>query len=638
MSETEFKKTMHSAMYNFLDGMIVSRSRGDMFRVIELIEDIHADEEIQHPESLKLKLWSGIPYRNICDNYNKRIDNYKLDSPRLDKQNYKNLKLVKPKVSKGLGSNVTCGLVELFPRTFVCNNYRCNHFVSYSKSWQIKKDISAGKLNFNNCGYRGCKGRLEPVTLIAFCQNGCGHLRELSYWCGKCKSSDHVYLKRPDADSVITWRFGCRGCGSNEVDPLAIMWCDHSKRKHFHSSENTKNKYSSKPADGITSPVVITTVDLPKVAGDPELNQYVSLAFHLNLIKDVDGKPITKKNLEKRFSRYESQNAKDMFLEDLEDDGENITDKAFVQRQWRKKCRMNEVLQAINKLMEEFSGSKNLDSVMEYQQLKESVDNDRFKLTESQPGLAEIFNEDFSISEISYVHDINLISAAMGVIFGDNKWWEEDFVPHFEPLWEKSPWASGSSFDENNNKFKVYVNPFQTEGMLIELNKKRIVEWLKSNEFPNELSNESDDDALLKLSKYSEKSYRLLETLIHTYSHIILKRAALYSGIDESSYAEMLFPEVGALFIYSTASIKTGGIQHAFESSLEKWIGNLKLEVSDCSMDPLCIRETGSCFSCLHVAEFVCCNFNKRLDRGVLLGTEENTNESSRITIPKGFL
>mgnify|MGYP000744760333 CR=1 FL=1 len=142
------------------------------------------------------------------------------------------------------------------------------------------------------------------------------------------------------------------------------------------------------------------------------------------------------------------------------------------------------------------------------------VDETRFKLSKNQPELSELLIENYGISEISYVNEINLISAAIGVIFGDNKWWEDDFVPHFEPLWERSPWSKSSSIGGDEKSIKAYVNPFQTEGLLIELNKKRIVDWLKKNKFPSELRNKDENEVLMKLSTYSEESYRLLETLI----------------------------------------------------------------------------------------------------------------------------
>lgn len=59
-----------------------------------------------------------------------------------------------------------------------------------------------------------------------------------------------------------------------------------------------------------------------------------------------------------------------------------------------------------------------------------------------------------------------------------------------------------------------------------------------------------------------------------------------------------------------------------FEHSLFDWFREAKLDISDCTFDPTCIHEKGVCSSCIYLPEFVCAEFNKNLDRDVLIGTK----------------
>lgn len=50
------------------------------------------------------------------------------------------------------------------------------------------------------------------------------------------------------------------------------------------------------------------------------------------------------------------------------------------------------------------------------------------------------------------------------------------------------------------------------------------------------------------------------------------------------------------------------------------WFNEVELDVNDCIFDPTCIQEKGACFSCLHLPEYVCSEFNEDLDRDVFIG------------------
>ena len=217
------------------------------------------------------------------------------------------------------------------------------------------------------------------------------------------------------------------------------------------------------------------------------------------------------------------------------------------------------------------------------------------------------------IEEITYIPDIHIISSSIGVIKGINKS-DENIVPHFEPHWS----------NPNRTEFKAYCYPYITEGIMIDLDKIKIVNWLIDNGFLKQKYPKTKSEAvniLLKLEKTNLQAYYEVEKLIHTFSHVLIRRSSLYTGLDSDSCSELLFPKNGAFLIYSTSNINIGGFLFVFEHSIFDWFNDVKLDINDCIFDPTCIEDEGACFSCLFLPEYVCCNFNEQLDRDVFLGS-----------------
>jgi hypothetical protein len=215
----------------------------------------------------------------------------------------------------------------------------------------------------------------------------------------------------------------------------------------------------------------------------------------------------------------------------------------------------------------------------------------------------------FKISELNYLPRIKLISSCIGFINGVNKFYEAGFIPHFEPIWK----------DNNRQIFNAYSYPYETEGVLIEFDKDYILQWLKKNNivFPND--NQDPNKFFINL-KEDTKSYKVVYTLMHTLSHLLLRKSSVYTGIDADSCGEKIFPNNCAILVYSTGNINTGGFQFLFENSLFQLFNEINVDLNKCIYDPLCKKKSGSCFSCLYLAEHVCCNFNQELDRDILLG------------------
>lgn len=127
--------------------------------------------------------------------------------------------------------------------------------------------------------------------------------------------------------------------------------------------------------------------------------------------------------------------------------------------------------------------------------------------------------------------------------------------------------------------------------------------------------------------------------LLHSISHLIIKEIALESGYNEASISERIYSndKMHGLLIYTT-SVGDGSLGGLVRQStnLLDIIKKALNHKSVCSRDPICInenpkrmkdkglplnlRQNGSaCFGCMLLPETSCENFNKMLDRKILV-------------------
>ena len=129
--------------------------------------------------------------------------------------------------------------------------------------------------------------------------------------------------------------------------------------------------------------------------------------------------------------------------------------------------------------------------------------------------------------------------------------------------------------------------------------------------------------------------------LLHSLSHILIKEFAIQSGYEEASISERIYSSesmCGILF-YTTSSGEgsLGGlVRQAEETNLLNILKKAFEKAKTCSRDPICIlddpksmkekklplqlRQNGSaCYACMMIPETSCENFNKMLDRRILV-------------------
>lgn len=130
--------------------------------------------------------------------------------------------------------------------------------------------------------------------------------------------------------------------------------------------------------------------------------------------------------------------------------------------------------------------------------------------------------------------------------------------------------------------------------------------------------------------------------LIHSLAHVLMKQLSLQCGYSSASLRERLYigegeQEMAGLMIYTStndADGTLGGLQRQGKERQFTAMFREAIRASEwCSSDPLCIKglvaatessTLAACHSCLIAPETSCEDFNRFLDRAMLVGTPED--------------
>ncbi|MFW6046431.1 MAG: hypothetical protein ACOCP4_01400 [Candidatus Woesearchaeota archaeon] len=565
--------------------------------------------EINDEDALKKKLFSIISKK-----YNARLRHHELKFGELSSNHFSKFKIIKYRFMKEFDGDDPSGQYSLFPNAFVCKS--CGHYVM---------NENLGSFDPNKC--KLChSGKYEQISLLRFCED-CGKIDKFFYQC-KVHGRDYIKLVRGDKDNLLTWQFKCDKCDTH-LDIFDFK-CAHrisSKSIPIRDGE-TKFKPITIRESGIFSPQVATHIDLPKTKPLRDLavdKNLVMFGFYFDSFKELHRiKDVT--NIFSILSSYESDKR----------DGYEINE-----QKEKDVAKINQILDGLQKkkesmdqdVLEEFNELNTLKGGVESPTFEDYLRKHETEEIVIQDKLSHYNNllDEFGFSKISYLPNIKLINSLIGIIKGINKFWDEKEQPHFELFWKSlSQELVAPAFkqvDREAEPFYAYSYPFETEAVLIEFKAKNICNWLFKNglvakEFNNE---QSAKEFLLNLSPAENKLlYDVIYSLLHTMSHLILKNIHIHTGVGIESCGEKIFVSGGSILIYANNNLNIGALQYLFENKMfceESIFRDIKLKINYCSFDPLCIENKGACFSCLFIPEFVCANFNLRLDRDLYLGS-----------------
>lgn len=196
------------------------------------------------------------------------------------------------------------------------------------------------------------------------------------------------------------------------------------------------------------------------------------------------------------------------------------------------------------------------------------------------------------------------------------------------------------AFPETRGRKNIYATKLDTEGVIFEFDRKKIIQWLLKNEYITiEDSPNIEDEVDIKIwflnnikldsiqpfsdiDKTENKITYYVYRLIHSISHLLIRKASELCGLDKNSLSEYIFPAIPSVLIYcqNSQGFNLGALFNVFEAYFDQWLKGADIDSKKCIFDPICLERYKACNGCLFLNEVSCQHFNKDLDRTMVVG------------------
>lgn len=609
-NDKKMRRGIQQALYKYLPGSWVdyTQSGGGITYAVK----------VDYWNSIQL---TGINNKRLLRIVNQRVHEFIAHSnegemavidfaPTVNEESYE---VLTPKVSDKIGAVQT----SVKPWVFVCNS--CGRVRQYYTYDEFKRREHQP---CDNCGKH-----MTQIRMIRFCR--CGYADGI--YVPKCQTPEHgtkfMYRRGSSMDFV------CSKCGRKAVIS--------------HTCPDCFGSLDIRPALDSSHfiPATVTLIDLLDKRKDVFLEQETNyqgekivIAQYLGLISPEQYEAVVAKGNITREDEFERalQAEADMYR----DQGLDETTIAMVLGAKRRANPNNQIFEALavvtNGLAvaspEEYTPIA--EAILEYDELL----NAKVTLSlEDAADDAELINDgvkpdyralatQFGFSNSQVCSSVPIVSCAYGFTR------KEQFGERIKLR----------GFPREMEKRNIYAARLETEGILFELDRKRIIDWLLLNHMIEESDKpKSDSEYDLKMwfldriqpgliTPFTEiddtgnkgKITKAVYTLIHSISHALICEAAEVCGLDKSSLSEYIIPNIPVIFIYCANSqgFSMGALYSAFQSQFDKWLKHARENSKKCIFDPLCIHHDKACAGCLFLNEVSCKHFNKDLDRSFLCG------------------
>lgn len=513
--------------------------------------------------------------------------------------------------------------VELFPLTFSCKD--CKKIFKYS-------DIDHFKRETKKDGYKcKCGGSLEQLDLVNY--HECGKIESL--YVRKCDAHGYsnIHLNKNNSDSPRNWQWRCQICG-RDLGPVSARCFECNGDMETAPFRKSQVFY----------PHSLTFINVPGISEEKIYNNPAShkivLAKYMNQLEEHDFNDLLDASKNDQHANEMEGKAKELLAKGVPKELLSTIMETFQKPdlyEERKKIisRIDKIIPLSDEDLKDISMT-----IHEYNETTElpnikSLDNVvRCAQSEGNPNYSTIKLfpkklEEIGVEKAYVVSDLPIITAVYGYTRGRLD----------------RGICTLRSFGEDSNyrgKTPIYANATETEGIVLEFNRYKVLKWLQANSIASDIPDKDDIEGqkawMLKnvntkdIPVYDEipdlnPITKYVYKLIHTISHALLIRASGQVGLDKDSLGEILFPNVPAIIIYSNNihDFQLGGMHTLFENSIIPWIDITQKEIEKCLYDPVCIDSDASCHACLHTSETSCVHFNRDLGRDMLVG-KKNKN------------
>ena len=508
---------------------------------------------------------------------------------------------------------------EIFPLVFWCQNRKCGRVFDYSSRETMPPP---------NCPH--CKtGKLAQIRFVR--THRCGALLPIQPpYCKNCRTNNHMALDTRGSERISSFQWVCRKC--NQTFSVFGGKCPQCAWSTPVIGVNRPEMMSVDVhrAGSTFYPHYVTLLNQPgrKLSTFLELDywQEITAATYLEF-PEVEGKELLE------FARFVSPEKK--------------KEKAFDLAELRAKGFSDEQLDILRVMQsEQTDKADDPEKIAQALVHRTGLSSDVWKragqemleavLPLQSGGVASLFetNSDekaqnsarrMGFDKVDLISDFPITTATYGYSRSDYRP-SRCYINPFPPD------------QDHNGKFPIFVDMIQADAVMMRLDSDRVIRWLERNGQSVRLPSGSGENSLLVNAFFVQlfDDIELRETitdntiarmvfgLLHSLSHLCVRRAALLCGLDRNSLNEYLLPKSLSFAVFSNHRFGAtiGALTSLYEQSLAEWF-NQVLDSRKCVYDPVCADNEGSCHACLHLAEISCQVFNLNLGRAFLFGGED---------------
>lgn len=256
---------------------------------------------------------------------------------------------------------------------------------------------------------------------------------------------------------------------------------------------------------------------------------------------------------------------------------------------------------------------------------------DQQKIKEKYQNNLRCVLEKLGINKLLLLRDLDLIQYSYGYT-------RVSPIPTTEQKGLVMPVCLRSFEPVMKNQRPIYVLHQKNEAFYIQLDQNMIIQWLAANHLPinsplmtgmkfgaRYIENYKDFGPFLEQYKsqkfdVTKNICNMVFMLLHTMAHHFIVTISEYSGLEQGSFGEYIFPADLAFIVYrSGMTPDLGNLSSMWRNFsitvLEQMLSVNKLQ---CSAGSLCDHRGGACPGCIMLPETSCIAANQLLSRSVL--------------------
>lgn len=538
----------------------------------------------------------------------------------------------------------------LYPTAFLCS--RCGFIVAEDPGRDTNETAQAAVRLARRlprdmkCPREGCGGRLVQWNFLT--THECGEMIHLpTYYFALCPRHQNQDLRfhRHGSERAGDWEIVCRVPGCDHRHGRELFFYSHRDCPMSDIvDENIPNprrylQFSTRPIAAATNfiPKVLRILNSTTQESSPRAGSRDAVAvavgalriqrrgfrFHggLNhwiaeLSPHESQSPLRERRLREIAERLDDDELREQLLQEI--DGNQVESDLST----------NSILRDLSQdemYMREATAVAVYNDVSHSSSIEDMLD-DPTLAGETRDALIQAgeIRDDLGIAELRHVEDVNLTSCLIGYTRGD---------------YDSARVRLQLYIDNTRGppQVLIYTNTVQTEGLYIQLDPTRVLNWLnsKTGETHDVAGGFSTD--LLSLQALFEDAHLppfqppthawcgYYYALLHTLSHLFIKQLGTFSGLEQEGLGEEIYPYQCSALVYVNqgTDFSLEGVKLAFEHHLQEILGGAIEDSKSCLYDPECEISQGACHGCVHVAEISCSNFNRLLDRRLLSPSRE---------------